>query len=73
MGREPTPALAAQVAEECRRLLDGLEDAVLRAVAVAKMEGYSNAEIAERLGCSVASVERKLKRIRETWVQEEAA
>ena len=73
MGREPTPALAAQVAEECRRLLYGLDDAVLQTVAVAKMEGYSNAEIAERLGCSVASVERKLRLIRETWSQEAAA
>jgi hypothetical protein len=35
--REPTPALAAQVAEECRRLLDALNDDTLRSVAVAKV------------------------------------
>src|SRR5262249_37474073 len=37
IGREPTPEFAAQVADECRRLLDGLGDAQLRAVALAKL------------------------------------
>ena len=50
VGREPTPAFAAEVAEQCRRLLDGLGNAELRAVALAKLEGYSNAEIAARQG-----------------------
>jgi len=70
LGREPTPELAAQAAEECRRLLDGLGDADLRAVAVAKMEGWTNAEIAARRGCSLVTVERKLRLIRRLWEQE---
>jgi DNA-directed RNA polymerase specialized sigma24 family protein len=70
LGREPTPELAAQTAEECRRLLNGLDDPVLRAVAVARMEGCSNAEIAARIGKSLATVERKLDRIRQTWQAE---
>jgi DNA-directed RNA polymerase specialized sigma24 family protein len=70
MGREPTPELAAGVQEECRRLLAGLGDDELRAVAVAKMEGYTNEEIAARLGRSLATVERKLQRIRKAWEQE---
>src|SRR4029450_6500481 len=37
-GREPTPAFAAQVAEECRRLLDRLDSAELRDVALRKVE-----------------------------------
>src|SRR5260370_314497 len=45
IGREPTPEFAAQVAEEYRRLLDGLE-ASLRVVAAAKMEGGSSNEVA---------------------------
>src|SRR5207253_1791342 len=53
LGREPTPELAAQLADECRRLLDGLDDAGLRAVAVAKMEGWTNAEIAGQRGSSI--------------------
>jgi DNA-directed RNA polymerase specialized sigma24 family protein len=67
IGREPTPAFAAQIAEECRQRLDGLDNAGLRAVAVAKMEGYSNVEIAERLRVVSRTVERRLKSIRELW------
>src|SRR5262245_16765678 len=49
-GPEPTPAFAAQVAEECQRLLDRLGDDELRELAVAKLEGYTNVEIAAKLG-----------------------
>ena len=37
LGAEPTPELAAQAAEECTRLLDGLGDETLRREAVRKM------------------------------------
>jgi DNA-directed RNA polymerase specialized sigma24 family protein len=70
VGDEPTPEFATQLAEECRRLLDGLGDEGLRAVALAKMEGYTNAEIAGRLGCVVTTVERRLKSIRRLWNEE---
>lgn len=67
VGNEPTPEFAAQVAEECGRLLDLLDDATLRAVAVAKMEGYTNDEIAARLQVKTRTVERKLNVIRTLW------
>jgi DNA-directed RNA polymerase specialized sigma24 family protein len=67
MGREPTPELAAQAAEECQRLLAGLRDPQLRQVALWKLEGYQNEEIAAKLGRSLPTVERKLRRIRELW------
>ena len=67
---EPTPELAAQVAEECRRLLDVLDDETLRSIAVAKLEGYTNAEIAARLDCVPQTVERKLRLIRNLWARE---
>lgn len=63
----PGPDLAAEVADECRRLLDALPDPVLQKIAVAKMEGYTIPEIAGKLGLAVATVERKLHRIRQTW------
>jgi DNA-directed RNA polymerase specialized sigma24 family protein len=72
VGREPSPAFAAQVAEECRRLLGALGDAELEAVAVWKMEGYSNDEIAAKLGCAPRTVERKLRLIRTIWEKETA-
>src|SRR5262249_48258316 len=67
VGREPDPRVAAEVAEECRRLLGRLEDPTLQAVAVWKMEGYTNEEIAARLGRSLATAERKLQLIRNIW------
>ena len=68
-GREPDPAFAAQVAEQCRYLLELLDDDRLRAIAVAKMEGYTNAEIAARLGCAVPTIERRLRLTRRIWQQ----
>jgi DNA-directed RNA polymerase specialized sigma24 family protein len=67
VGQEPTPAFAAQVAEECERLLRRLPDEGLRALAVSKMEGWTNEEIAARLGCCVSTVERRLQLIRRLW------
>jgi RNA polymerase sigma factor (sigma-70 family) len=69
VGDEPTPEFAAQVAEECRRLLEVLGDESLRMLAVARMEGYTTEELAERLGVAPRTVERKLHRIRELWSQ----
>src|SRR5262245_18719722 len=63
-GNEPTPEFAAEVAEECRALLDRLGDDELRRIAVWKLEGYTNREIARGLGKSLATVERKLDLIR---------
>jgi DNA-directed RNA polymerase specialized sigma24 family protein len=71
LGREPSPEFAAQVAEECERLLASLPDEQLRALAQWKMEGYTNDEIAAQLGCAVRSVERKLRLIRSLWGQGE--
>jgi DNA-directed RNA polymerase specialized sigma24 family protein len=34
------------------------------------MEGYTNEEIADRRGCALATVERRLRRIRGTWEKE---
>ncbi|HMF19139.1 MAG TPA: ECF-type sigma factor [Gemmataceae bacterium] len=65
VGREPTPAFSAQVAEEFRRLLENLEDTELRSVALWKMEGHENNDIADKLGCVARTVERKLQAIRE--------
>jgi RNA polymerase sigma factor (sigma-70 family) len=61
---DPTPELAAQLAEEVDGLLARLGDADLKAVAVWRLEGYSNAEIADRMGCSVVTVGRRLRLIR---------
>jgi DNA-directed RNA polymerase specialized sigma24 family protein len=73
IGREPTPEFAAQVAEECQRLLSVLGDDELRSIALGKMEGYTNSEIAARLECAPATVERRLQVIRRLWEKESAS
>jgi DNA-directed RNA polymerase specialized sigma24 family protein len=72
VGAEPTPELAAQVAEQCQRLLGLLGNNSLRAVALAKMAGETNEEIAARLGCVRHTVDRKLQAIRRIWAGEGA-
>ena len=67
IGTEPTPELAASVAENCRLMLDQLQDETLRQVALWTLEGYRTEEIADKLGCVRRTVERKLERIREIW------
>jgi RNA polymerase sigma factor (sigma-70 family) len=66
VGNEPTPQFAAEVAEQVDHLLGRLDDG-LREVALLKLEGFTNAEIAARLGVVERSIERKLARIRVEW------
>jgi RNA polymerase sigma factor (sigma-70 family) len=70
VSHELTPEFAAQVTEEYERLVDSLQSDSQRAVALFKLEGYTNDEIAEKLECSKRSVERKLWAIRTIWSKE---
>jgi DNA-directed RNA polymerase specialized sigma24 family protein len=72
IAREPTPQLAAEMAEQCHRLLELLQDEDLRSIALLKMEGYTNDEIASRLDYARSTVQRKLNLIRSRWEQEVA-
>jgi DNA-directed RNA polymerase specialized sigma24 family protein len=67
LDREPTPELAATVADECKRLLHVLGDDTLRKIALCKLEGDADKEIAVKLDCGLRTVERKLERIRRIW------
>ncbi len=58
------------VAEQLRRLLSLLPDEQLRVIAVAKMEGRTNKEIAGEMDCAVRTVERRLGYIRAIWRDE---
>lgn len=70
VAEEPSPDFAAEVAENCQRLLDLLGDEELRAIALSKMEGYTTEEIANQLECAPRTVERKLRLIRSLWEKE---
>ncbi len=67
------PDLEVLAKESIAHLLDRLGDAQLRSTAVWKCEGYTNEEIATRLGCTCRTIERKLKLIRTIWGEEEAS
>jgi DNA-directed RNA polymerase specialized sigma24 family protein len=70
IGREPDPGLAAEMADECDRLLDALGDPDLKKVALLRMDGHSVEEVASAAGCAPRSVKRKLHLIRSIWARE---
>jgi DNA-directed RNA polymerase specialized sigma24 family protein len=67
---EPTPEFVAAFNDNLARALSRLADGKLREVALLKLEGFENREIAARLDIGLSSVERKLRVIREAWQQE---
>jgi DNA-directed RNA polymerase specialized sigma24 family protein len=64
---DPDPAAVDQFTLSVRSLLDGLGDELLRRIAIAKLEGFTNKEIAQQLGIGLRGVERKLQLIRQRW------
>lgn len=64
------PELLLLALDACQRLLRLLDGDTLRRVALWKLAGHSNEAIREKLGCSLATVERALARIRDTWKRE---
>lgn len=69
-GAEPTAEFAAVVTEGLRGLLDLLGDDELRKIALLKLEGWTNEEIASRIDRSLPTVERRLRLIRDKWKDE---
>ena len=70
---EPTPAEAALLNEALERRLQRLDDPscttapTLRQIALGKLEGYTNQDLAAQYGFTVRTIERKLERIRAKW------
>jgi RNA polymerase sigma factor (sigma-70 family) len=64
----PSPAEAAVLNEALERRLEALTDPELRQIALWRLEGYTNREIADRLDMTERSVERRTERIREKWL-----
>jgi DNA-directed RNA polymerase specialized sigma24 family protein len=61
------PELLMLAFDACQRLLNLLETDELRQIAIWKLAGYTNDAIRKKLGLSLATVERILAHIRETW------
>ncbi len=64
---EPTPEMVAIMDESLKQLLAALRDDTLRQIALWRLEGFANSEIANKLGVSERTVERKLNLIRCDW------
>jgi DNA-directed RNA polymerase specialized sigma24 family protein len=69
-GSDLTPDQVASLADNCARLLDQLPDEMLRTIAIYRLQGLTPQEIAKRIDRAEATVTRKLRRIREIWIQE---
>lgn len=71
MDAAPTPQTLAQLDEALQHRLGLLDQqdpsGMLRNVALWKLEGHSNEEIAKKLECVPRTVERKLELIRKVW------
>lgn len=57
------------LSEQCHRLMDRLPDDRMRSIARLRLEGYTNAEIAVKLGVVERTVERKVGMIRDYWAE----
>lgn len=67
VGREPDPAELSEMADTFRELLALLPDDEMRSIALLRLEGFSNEEIARKIGRAVPTVERRLAVVRECW------
>ncbi|MCA9260483.1 MAG: hypothetical protein KDA61_14825 [Planctomycetales bacterium] len=67
VGDEPSPQFAAEVSEQMDVMLQMLGDDTLRRIAIMKLEGYTNPEIAAELDVAERTIARKLARVRAEW------
>jgi DNA-directed RNA polymerase specialized sigma24 family protein len=64
------PEHLAALSQQCERLMSVLSDEQLRQIARRRLEGYSNAEIAQELEVIERTVERRLQLVRSLWSEE---
>ena len=69
IGNEPSPEMVVTMQETAEKFFSVLGVGQLRDLAGAKLEGYSNAELALRFDCSERTIERRLHLIREKFQQ----
>lgn len=64
---DPTPESIHIMMDEMEKLLKKLNDAQLQRIALLRMDGFTQDEIADQLDCASRTIRRKLNRIRESW------
>lgn len=68
--KEICPEVLAEFNERLAELFGKLEKETLKKIALAKIQGFTNEEIANSLKCSLSTIERKLRVIRGIWSHE---
>ena len=68
LSNEPTPETVAVMNETCERLFSQLDDDQ-RQIALGKLHGHSNQDLATQMNCGLRTIERRLDLIRRTWEQ----
>jgi len=67
---ELSPEHSSIAKEECKRMLAVLPKKELQLIAILKVDGHNNGEIATILGCTRRSIQRRLNLIRDIWAAE---
>lgn len=71
--QDADPQMSLLMAETCREMLDSLQDDELQQVAIWKLEGLTDDEVAAKLGYCRRTVQRMLRSIRTVWSQQRTA
>ena len=66
---EPTAEFATQMAEELGYLRELLKDDGLEQIAMYRLQGFTNAEIAGKMNCVERTTDRRLALIRRIWAE----
>lgn len=69
-GQDPDASTSKILAEEYESLLNVLKSDQLKLIAIYRMDGYTNEQICERLGCSLGTFALRLRVIKATWIRE---
>jgi DNA-directed RNA polymerase specialized sigma24 family protein len=72
IGVEGAAAFSKFMSEECALLIQSLGSQDLENIALWKLAGHTNEEIAAEQGCTRVTVQRRLRRIRDIWEAESA-
>ncbi|MCU0981251.1 MAG: ECF-type sigma factor [Pirellulaceae bacterium] len=67
IGHDLSDTLPEMMSQQCRVLIDALQDPELEQIALWKLAGHTNDEIADKLDCTRATIQRKLRLIRKIW------
>ena len=67
--REDDPAAMVELEQTCQEMLRQLPDDTYRKIALMRMAGYDNEEMAIECSCTTRTIERKLAAIRKVWIR----